>query len=360
MKSIRLPAYATALSFALALPALAISGCAVDTTAPSADNAASSTESALTSIKMLPAKQWSGYFCVTGEECRTADVNGDGRADAIAFNHGNNGGTAAFVGLSNGSAFGSPQEWSGYFCVAGEACAVADVNGDGRADAIAFNHSNNGGTGVWVGLSDGTKFGAPQQWNSYFCVGQEICKTADVNGDGRADLLAFNHGWNGTKVYVALSNGSSFGAPQAWSNYFCVTGETCQVGDVNGDGRADVVAATGTGNVFVALSNGYSFGAPQLWSNWFCISGEDCEIGDVNGDRRADIIAFSHGSASGTGVWVGFSSGYQFAASQKVNDYLCVSNETCAVADVTGDGLADGIAFQRSPANGVWVGVTSY
>jgi hypothetical protein len=112
-------------------------------------------------------------------------------------------------------------------------------------------------------------------------------------------------------VYVQYSNGSSFGAPVivATDSSTIVSAcdpDTCSsnaqalinaVGDVNGDGRSDILFADGT----VALGNGSGFGPKTAWggdtslrSTWW----NDYwvprpafhALADVNGDGRADLI----------------------------------------------------------------------
>jgi hypothetical protein len=89
--------------------------------------------------------------------------------------------------------FAPAQKWNDYFCVEDEWCAVADGNGDGKADIIAFQHGRRGtaAIGVYVGLSDGTRFARAQKWNDYFCIAYETCAVADVDGDAWADVIAF-------------------------------------------------------------------------------------------------------------------------------------------------------------------------
>src|SRR6185369_7112516 len=50
------------------------------------------------------------------------------------------------------------------------------------------------------------QFGTPQLWSSFFCRKGEVCQVADVNHDGKADVIAFSHGANNSNaVFVALS-----------------------------------------------------------------------------------------------------------------------------------------------------------
>ncbi len=104
---------------------------------------------------------------------------------------------------------------------------------------------------VPVGLSTGTGFGPPERWSLFFCRTGEVCQSADFNGDGQYDVIAFNHGLDGANaVYVATANGT-FGQPATGftptakaSDYFCTKSQTCAVGDVTGDRKADVIAFT--------------------------------------------------------------------------------------------------------------------
>jgi hypothetical protein len=64
----------------------------------------------------------------------------------------------------------------------------ANVNGDGNSDVIAQN-----GNSVWVELSNGSAFGAPQQWSLGTFVGSLANLAGDVNGDGNSDLIAVDY-----------------------------------------------------------------------------------------------------------------------------------------------------------------------
>jgi hypothetical protein len=58
---------------------------------------------------------------------------------------------------------------------------------------------------VTVGLSTGTGILEPRVWHPAFCLPDELCRVADINGDGRADLVAFARDPSG-KVFVSFSH----------------------------------------------------------------------------------------------------------------------------------------------------------
>jgi hypothetical protein len=149
---------------------------------------------------------------------------------------------------------------------------MGDVNGDGKADVVGF-----GKKGVYVALSNGSKFLSPSLWVANFgaeaggWTSQDLYPRAlgDVNGDGKADVVGFGN----RKIYVALSDGAKLANPMPWASGFGVSagGWTSQdryprmMADVNGDGKADVVGF-GQKRVYVATSTGKRFGATEGWT----------------------------------------------------------------------------------------------
>jgi hypothetical protein len=326
-----------------------------------------------------PSK-WSDFFCEGNEVCTAADVNGDGRADLIAFvrdTQSGDGYADVWVGLSTGNAFERPHKWSEFFCQTNEVCTAADVNGDGRADLIAFVRETQpepSRADVWVGLSNGNGFADANKWNDFFCQETEVCTAADVNGDGRADLIAFVRDTQSEPyrddVFVSLSTGNAFEPAGKWIEFFCQANEVCTAADVNGDGRADLIAFVRDtqsepfrDDAWVVLSRGNTFGGGGKWSEFFCQANEVCTAADVNGDGRADLIAFVRGSQSEPyrdDVFISLSTGNGFESPSKWSEFFCHGNEDCIAADVNGDGKADLIAFVRNTQSGdgaqdVWV-----
>ena len=200
-------------------------------------------------------------------------------------------------------------------------------------------------------LSDGTRFGAAQLWHSSFCIREQVCRVADVNGDGRADLVAFTP-LTGL-VWVSLSQGTQFGPNATWQGYFCIKGERCLVGDANGDGKADLIAfkpgAIGVqkGNVLVAPSSGAGFAAAQVWHGYFCIDNEQCLVGDANGDGKADVVLLKPWG-NGLQSLVSLSNGKQFinAVPFSWNDAISGNTANALTGDVTGDGSADLVTYE--------------
>ncbi|MEV4755502.1 DUF2961 domain-containing protein [Micromonospora sp. NPDC049559] len=284
----------------------------------------------------------------------TSDVDGDRRDDAVLFTQG--AADDVYTALSTGTAFGASTKAHDFFAIDGEVPLTGDVNGDGRADIITFTRGAAGD--VYVALGTGSGFGPSAKWHDFFAINDEYPEVGDVNGDGLTDIVTFTRGSTGD-VFVALSTGSGFGPGLKWQDNFGYGTERPAVGDFDGDGRDDIAVITGgaAADVFVSLSNGVAFVQEGwLWHTNFAVGNELAGAGDVDGDGRDDVVTFTRGSAAD--VFVSLSDGGRFVQNAwKWHDFFAVDAESPGLADVDGDGLTDIVTFTRGAPeqSDVWV-----
>ena len=188
--------------------------------------------------------------------------------------------------------------------------AIADVNGDGKPDLIIANEQQSktdpaGSISVMLGKGNGT-FHVAVNYSSGGESAYSI-SVADVNGDGKLDLVVAN-GCLGSdcstgSVGVLLGKGDgTFEKVRTYgSGAASVFGSHVAVGDLNGDGKLDLaVATTGStccsaGFVGVLLGNGDgTFRKAKMYSTGGFDAIGWVEIADVNGDKKPDLVVANY------------------------------------------------------------------
>lgn len=298
----------------------------------------------------------SGVVSATARSRTASDVDNDGRDDALVFTQGS--AADVFTARSTGSAFGPAVKGHDFFSLTGEVPLTGDVNGDGRADIITFTRGD--AADVYVALSTGDSFGPSAKWHDFFAVGAEYPEVGDVNGDGLTDIVTFTRGGTGD-VWVALSTGTGFGPGIKWQDNFCFGSEIPAVGDFDGDGRDDIATFTrgSAADVFVSLSNGVAFVQEVWrWHDHFAAGVELPGTGDVNGDGRDDVVTFTRGTAAD--VYVSLSDGGRFVGDGlKWHDFFATGEEAPGIGDFNGDGRMDILTFTRGAAADVYVATST-
>jgi uncharacterized repeat protein (TIGR01451 family) len=169
--------------------------------------------------------------------------------------------------------------------------AVADLNRDGKADLV-FANANGNMIGVLLGNGNGT-FRAEID---YAVPGASWVGVADFNGDGIPDLAVSNSqndAFSSSHFYVLLGNGDgTLRTPVPFVITGTVYPNALAIGDFNGDGKADLVFASSWENrVAVFLGNGD--GTFQAAANYPATAANAIVVGDFNGDGRADLAVGS-------------------------------------------------------------------
>jgi hypothetical protein len=257
-----------------------------------------------------------------------ADINGDGRQDFWGWS----GDGYIKVRLANGD--GTFQNavstyWSTNKSGDGPV-GFADINGDGKADFWGW--WNDGNIRVRLSNGDGT-FAATTSFNFSSSKANPRVGFADFGGDGLADFWGWSNDGN---VCVRFSNGDGTFSNPPTATYFGTDkswGASVTFADVNGDGRADLVgdrnSGTFSGNcpyngqpytgvyrqavVSIAYGDG-TFGpegviVPYTWGVYFdpitqqpTCADANLGLGDVNGDGYVDVGGVL---STGDGTFVG-------------------------------------------------------
>ena len=230
----------------------------------------------------------SGSAAVEPDALAVGDVNGDGTPDVVTID--NNQQMSVMIGDGAGG-FGAQTNFAAPVS-AFDSVALADVNGDGKLDAVIASRSY----GVSVLLGNGTGgFGAASTLkptsgddSNYGVV------VADFNGDGRPDIASTS------RYSVSVWLGQAGGGFAASADFPVTEGIRLATADVNGDGNLDFVFADNlNGGLNVMLGDGSGgFGALTHFASG--IIPVTLAVGDVNNDGRPDIVTTNEYAYIGT------------------------------------------------------------
>jgi hypothetical protein len=186
--------------------------------------------------------------------------------------------------------------------------AAADVNRDGNIDILTTNANDNS---ISVLLGDGAARFAPAE-GSPFRAGQhpyDVVAPCDVNGDGKLDIVTPN--LKGNAIMSMLGDGKG-GFQKAPNAPFAAQNRPgyIAVGDLNGDGKPDVVATHDDYPLVVVLlgdgQGGFTATPESPLRPSFAVWG--VAIGDVNGDKSVDLVCGSQGN-EGVAILLGTGKG---------------------------------------------------
>jgi hypothetical protein len=282
------------------------------------------------------------------------DFNSDGVPDLIFTSIVQNLPTQVGVMLGNADGtFQSPRSFASGGTLA-RTPVLADFNGDGVLDMAVPNAGINGKLGVMLGNPDGT-FQDPVNLNTAF--GAKSAAAGDMNGDGKPDLVVANG--TASNLVVFLSNGDgSFQSPKATGSLFLAT--YLALGDFNNDGKLDA-AVRGIGGAQVLFGNGdgtfrsgvATYGGPCT----SCAQGPIL-VADLNGDGNMDIVlangdtdqTLSIGQSGSATVLLGKGDGTFLTP---VNYPIGANITAVAAADLNGDGKPELVASDFGGGNGL-------
>jgi hypothetical protein len=295
-----------------------------------------------------------------------ADLNGDGAPDlavattSVAADGSSPNPGFASVFLQNTSNRGTFQSGKHYATGNNPASiAVGDLSGTGTSDLVVANFvagsvsvllQTSPGSGQYQTATDVSTGGNPND-----------VVVADVNGDGKQDIVVADNASTG-RVVVLLQDPASpahFLAPVALATTIGASGVT--VGDINGDGKADIVAAVsdtnGNNGAIVVFYQDPATAGSFLPAQSFAGGAQPASvrIADLNGDGLADLAVANIGPGTdGTGA-----SGATVLMQDAANPGSFLAPVTYAaqagvihivVADLDGDGKPDLITANLGPS----------
>ncbi|HJP89517.1 MAG TPA: FG-GAP-like repeat-containing protein [Candidatus Limnocylindrales bacterium] len=244
----------------------------------------------LTKIATYPV-QHDGY-----DDLEIGDVTGDGLHDLVVMSGQGQAPSFSVLPQLAAGGFGAATSYSvgtGSFMLT-HGIGLGDVTGDGRNDVVA-SYGGNSPTSkiaVFAQTASGT-LAAPVVYTSYDIP--EPVEVGDLDFDGRAEVVVVHGGWNAVGVYGGRSDGlldaeTLYGVPYA--SHYSVKGVA--IGDVTGDGSPDIVEAD-YNNGLILLANTIPAPKPTVPSAPSILSA-------IGGDRSVAVAWNAPASNGGTPI----------------------------------------------------------
>jgi gliding motility-associated-like protein len=268
------------------------------------------------------------------------DLDGDGKPDMAASNQADN---TVSVFLNNGS-LGNPSFAAGITLTTGQApqgVAIGDIDGDGKPDMAVTSYNGNlvsvfRNTSTTGNISFAAKVDIALGSCPFFVV------IRDMDGDGRADMVTANKDANTVSIVLNTGEVGSISFAERVDLATGLKPYSVTVGDLDDDGKPDVAASAFEANNIVVFRNKSTVGLVSFEArqDFAVTTPYSISIGDLDGDGKSDLVTgnltsnnisvFRNTSVVGT---ISFAAKSDIAIGQRIYNV--------AIGDLDGDGKND-------------------
>ncbi len=231
-----------------------------------------------------------------------------------------------------------------------QAVAIGDIDGDGKPDLVTVN---NGSNKVSVFLNTSTSgtvssgsFAAKVDFTT--ATNPTAVAIGDLDGDGKPDLTVVNSGSNTVSIFQNISS-LGYISFATKVDFVTVNNQTAlAIGDLDGDGKPELVVANNGNNRISVLRNTSTVGSfafePRVdFTTGTGSSPQAVVIGDLDGDSKPDLAVVNNGnntvSVFRNTATAGTISSSSFAGA--VNFTTATNPQAIALGDLEGDGKMD-------------------
>ena len=239
--------------------------------------------------------------------------------------------------------------------------ALADLDGDGRLDIVVANRNLNmvsifqnfSTLGNLTTNSFGARVDLPVAGTPFGVA------VADVDGDGRPDIITANQSSNTVSVLRNIGTGgiittNSFAAP---INFAVGSGPAhMAIADLDGDGKSDVVTITGDNNNPISVLRNISTVGNIAFAPTVnfpgLLSSLDVAIGDLDGDGKPDLVVGSFNNGQAVSIYRNTSTPGSITTNSfapHVDFAVGGWGNTVAIGDLDGDGKPDVVVLVQLP-----------
>lgn len=288
----------------------------------------------------------------------TGDFDGDGKPDLVVLNASIN-----TISIFRNTSLADSISFAACITFATGArpyCAeVSDLDGDGKPDLVVSNHDNHT-VSVFRNTSSSNSITFAERVNfttESFPWGLAV---GDIDGDGKPDLVVCKSGSNVVSVFRNVSASGSISFSQSVDFATGMVPVGIAIGDIDGDGKMDLIVTNQSNNTISVLRNTSSSGS--ITSGSFAAKVDFATgatpyavaIGDTDGDRKPDLVVVNANSNT-VSLYRNMSSYGSITSSSfaaKVDIATGTAPKYVAIGDMDGDGKPD-LTVTNSLSNSV-------
>ena len=279
------------------------------------------------------------------------DFNRDGKLDMVTANYKSN--TISIFLNTTAPGDTAPSFSARTDLTTGEhpmSVSIGDFNSDGKPDIAVVNYNSNT-VSLFLNTTDPGANTLSFSARIDFPTGERPISISigDFNGDGKPDIAVANYKSNTASIFLNTTvNGAT--VPTFSTKFNFVTGErpvSISIGDLNGDGAPDFAVANYRSNTVSVFLNTTVPNAktPSFSTKIDFLTGDRpmaVSIGDINGDGKPDLVVGNHGANSVSVLLNATSQGAMTPSFAAKTDFTTGTNpQFVCIADLDSDGRLD-------------------
>jgi gliding motility-associated-like protein/uncharacterized delta-60 repeat protein len=279
---------------------------------------------------------------ISPADAEIGDFDGDGKSDIVGSSYG-----SSFISVyrntssSGNILFGPRQDFPSN--ISGIGLAIGDLDGDGKLD-IAEASSSVGSVSLFRNTSSVGNISFAPLVDLLASSMTRLVSIADFDGDGRRDIVATNEGANTISVFKNNSSPGSFSfSPK--TDYLIGLDHTWGIctGDIDGDGKPDIAVTNYTNSLVSVFRNTSTAGSISFAPKVDFSPGTNptgISMGDLDGDGKADL-AVANQTSNNISVFLNNSTPGNISFAPKVDFNTASSPTPISITDLNGDGKPD-------------------